>query len=197
MPVFSRRINAKVDKAARNKRVHSLVTRKAGLAVEGAKELLAADIDNDPSSQKIENDPETIGFFGFEPDDQPVDELKNVIDNKISLNRRPRTEKSGKGVAYKYKIKYPSANEIYAENALNLPWISQTWVEKLQRGIGNMEQFLFFPAKGRSDFGIQGKPSKSGKSASNKVETPDPDYLNRIRKNFSDDLTQAGLKTKR
>jgi len=197
MPVFTRRINEKIDRAARSKRVQSLVTSKADQAVETAKRLLADDIDNDPSSRKIDSDPETIGFFGFEPDDQPIEDLKYVIDERIDLNRRPKKENSGKGVAYKYSIKYPSEGEIYSEGSLNLPWISQTWVEKLQRGIGNMEQFLFFPAKGRSEFGIQGKPAKSGSSLNSKVETPDPDYLNRIRKNFSEDLTKAGLKTKR
>ena len=188
MPVFKRRVDAKIAQAAKGRRVQTIVTKEAQRKVELAKASLMSDIDNDPSSIMIETDPEVIGYFGFDTDDQPVDNLKFVIENRIGLNPRPKREKSSDGISYKYNIKYPSRREVYSEGALNLPWISQTWVQKLEEGIGNIEQFLFFAGRGRSEFGIQGRPSKKGKKLNDRAEPRDAGYLDRIRNDFAKNL---------
>ena len=160
------------------------MNEEARMRVEEAKDRLARDIDQDPSSQKVEYDPKVIGLFGFESSYSPVDNLRASIDSKIDVTTRPKKEKSSNGVAYKYRIKYPQKNQIYGDNNLNVPWVSKSWVELLERGISNVEKFFFSPSQGRSEFGVQGK----GDSLKPVSDPTDPDYLDRIRGGFAENL---------
>jgi hypothetical protein len=188
MPVFTERINAKVQKAANGRRAGEIVDRKANQSIERAKDMLDADVDADPVSRKIEGDPKTIGYFGFEEGELPVEQLKVILDERIKLNQRPRKIGSNQfAVKREYKIKFPSSREIYSESALNLPWISKTWVEGVEQGLSGVERFAFKPGKGRSEFGIQLK----GAVKNQITPLQDSDYIARLAKKFSENLKKA------
>lgn len=190
MPVFTKRINAKIKNAANGQRAGEIVDRKANQSIERAKDLFDGDVDTDPVSRKIEGDPKTIGYFGFKPDDLPVEQLKVVLDERIKLNDRPRKIGSNQfAVKREYKIKFPTSREIYGESALNLPWISKTWVEGVEQGLSGVERFAFKPGKGRSEFGIQLKGNVPNQIA----PLQDGDYIARLAKKFSENLRKAGL----
>jgi len=189
MPVFKRRIDAKIQKAMRGPKTERVLTRKADEVVRRAKDMLDDDIDLDMVSQKIEGDPKTIGYFGFDSGDLPVEELKRVVDARIDLNRRPKKKVKNKKAEYTYNIKFPSSRDIYSESVLNLPWISKTWVEGVEKGLSDVERFAFKPGAGRSEFGVQLR----GKVKDPISPLKDDGYIGRIRNYFSENLKRTGL----
>ena len=190
MPIFKRRIDAKIQKGLAGQKAKNFMRRKAERRVNSAKEKLDQDIDSDFVSKRIEGDPETIGYFGFEAGDLPVEELKRVMDNRIGMgsNSSVRTRKtaSARQATYTFQVKFPSSKDIYSEFILNLPWISKTWVEAVERGLGNLEKrFVFRPGKGRSQFGVQLK----GYVQNPITPLKDEGYIERIRRYFSENLS--------
>jgi len=189
MPVFKRRIDAKIQKAMRSPRTEANITKKADLAVKRAKKMLFDDIDMDPVSIKINSDPETKGLYGFEPTETPVENLKGVINRRTELNRKPRKRVKNKKAEYTYNIKFPAARDIYSEPVLTLPWISKTWVEYVEKGISGVERFVFKRGKGRSEFGVQYR----GNINNTVSPLQDNNYIKRIRGYFSENLRRTGL----
>jgi len=190
MAIFKRRIDAKIQKSLTGQKAKNFMRRKAERQVNIAKSMLDADIDADPVSRKIEGDPKTIGYFGFEGGELPVENLKRVMDSRIGItsNSTVRTRKtaSARQATYEFKIKFPNSKDIYSESILSLPWISKTWVEGVERGLGGVEKFAFRPGKGRSEFGLQLK----GNVQDQITPLMDEGYIQRIRKYFSENLTR-------
>ena len=110
MPIFQRRIDAKVQKSLTGQKAKNFMMRKAKNKLSIAKSMLDDDIDSDPVSQKIEGDPKTIGYFGFEEGELPVENLKRAMSNRIGMTSkstvRTRTGKSSRGATYKFKVKF-------------------------------------------------------------------------------------------
>lgn len=188
MPVFTQRINKKLTKVMNSKTVDRAVLRKANSEVRRAKVMLDSDIDADPVSRAIDSDPQTIGYFGFEEGDLPVEALKISLDEKISVDQRVGRIGSNQFQAKrKVKVKFPSSREIYSDPVLKLPWISKSWVEGVEKGLSGVERFAFKPGKGRSEFGIQLK----GKVKDPISPLQDSDYIARIRKYFRENIRKA------
>ena len=190
MPIFQRRIDAKVQKSLTGQKAKNFMMRKAKNKLSIAKSMLDDDIDSDPVSQKIEGDPKTIGYFGFEEGELPVENLKRAMSNRIGMTSkstvRTRKGKSSRGATYKFKVKFPSSKDIYSEYILSLPWISKTWVEGVERGLSGVEKFAYKPGKGRSEFGFQLK----GNVKDPITPIQDDGYIARIRKYFSENLAK-------
>jgi hypothetical protein len=192
MPVFRRRIEDKIQNAVAGRKTKGKLSRVAEQLNKEAKFMLDEDIDNDPVSRKIDGDPKTIGYFGFEAGDMPVEKLKQVLWEEIKLNPNPKVRKEKGKNAFTFNIKFPQRREVFSKSVLNLPWISKTWVEGVEEGLSGVERFAFMPSRGRSEFGLQLK----GEVPNKITPLQDRDYINRIRKNFSENLSKAGLKTK-
>ena len=183
MAIFKTRIDQKITKALSGKRARERATRKVTQNFNRAKEQFISDVDSDSASMKVESDPKTIGYFGFNPDEDPVGNLQNSFEEKITLNKRAVRKKMGKVVSFKFNIKYPNRTEIYSDPDLSLPWTSKTWVQALQEGLGGIERFIFKPGAGRSEFGYQAK-----NNINSEKEPRDSSYLDRLRNAFAERL---------
>jgi hypothetical protein len=183
MAIFKAQINRKITKAMDGRKARSSAIKKMSTEFRRAKKQFIADIDSDPSSAMVESDDETRGYFGFNPSENPVQNLKQSFNENIELNTRPTTKRYKDSAVYKFNIKYPSKGEIYNDGGLSLPWTSKTWVQALQEGLGNIERFLFKPGAGRSKLGYQTK-----RSINREPEIRDSSYLERLRGLFAEKL---------
>lgn len=183
MPIFKARIDKKITKAMTGRKARDRAIKKVTRDFNEAKQSFISDVDSDFASIKVESDPKTIGYFGFDADESPVENLKDTLEEKITLNKRPERKKIGKISSFKFNIKYPSKVEVYNSPNLSLSWTSKSWVQALQEGLGNIERFIFKPGAGRSEFGYQ---SKGG--VNNQKENNDASYLDRLRRAFAERL---------
>ncbi len=192
MPVFRRRITDRINKTLQGKPETRLFNLAAG-RVDATRTQMKEEISGDEFVDQVQNDDFIRGYLGFYPDESPADALEYSIISKINIKRRGRLIKRGEGnVTYRYDIQYPSRSDIYGDHILRLPWISKTWVEAVERGLGNLENFLFQYEAGRSELGVQIK----GSLMNERVVT-DPNLLNRLKNIFSEKLREGGLRTKR
>lgn len=183
MAIFKAKIDQKITKALSGKKARERATKRVTQDFNRAKEQFISDVSDDKSSRQVESDPRTIGYFGFNTDEDPVGNLQNSFEEKINLNKRGVRKKMGKIVSFKFNIKYPNRTEIYSDPDLSLPWTPKTWVQALQEGLGSIEKFIFKPGAGRSEFGYQ---AKNNINAGN--EPRDSSYLDRLRNAFAERL---------
>jgi hypothetical protein len=183
MAIFKARIDQKITKALTSKKARERATRRVTRDFNRAKQQFISDVSSDKSSVQVESDPKTIGYFGFNTDEDPVGNLQNSFEEKITLNTRGVRKTAGKIASFKFNIKYPTRTEIYSDPDLSLPWTSKTWVQALQEGLGSIERFIFKPGAGRSEFGYQAKNSINTGS-----EPRDSSYLDRLRNAFAERL---------
>ena len=183
MAIFKAQINRKITKAMTGRKARASAIKKMSNDFNRAKNQFLREVPSDPSSVGVATDKETRAYFGLRPSEDPVGNLVDVLNEKVQLDKRPVTKRSANTASYKFTVKYPSKPEIYSESFLSLPWTAKTWVQALQEGLGNIENFLFKPGAGRSKGGIQVK-SPIG----NYEEERDPSYLERLRSIFSTKL---------
>ena len=187
MAIFRRRITQKINNAIQNKEPQ--VRRNANTRLNFAKNALMEIIDRDPISNRVLTSEFTRGYLGVTQGSNQVEPLKKVILNNTSISSRgTRRFADERRNSFIYNIKYPNKNQIYSDSSLFLPWGNKTWVEAMEIGIGNIENFLFIRGKGTSRLGIQAKNKVRGGG-----EIVDSEYLNRIRMGFSNSLSSAGL----
>ena len=189
MAVFKRRINQKITKALGSRRVETALYAKASSKFELAKNEFSSDIQQDQTVNMVDSNPFTRGYLGLYPDASPASELEFAILEKIQIRRRgDLISRDSKSATYRYNIIYPQRNQTYNDGILMLPWISKTWVEAIEQGIGNLERFLFRDQLGRSESGVQIKGSLN-----NGGEFTDFQLLDRLRNKFSARLRKRGL----
>lgn len=188
MAIFKRRITQKINKALAG-RPETTLFRRASEVVNSSIDDLAEEIVFDESVARVEGE-YMRGYLGLYPDSSPSDELVHAIISKIYIKRRGDLIRRSKNeVTYRYNISYPPKSKIYNEKILMLPWISKTWVEAIERGLGNMENFLFKYDSGRSELGVQ----INGIVPSAEGEFVDEHLLNRLKGKFSQIMRYKGF----
>lgn len=193
MAIFKRRITQKINKALAG-RPETALFRRASEAVNSSVGDFAQEIPSDPAVIKAESE-YMRGYLGLYPDASPSEEITYAIVSKIKIRRRGNLIRGGDNeVTYRYSIVYPQRSQTYNDQILMLPWISKTWVEAIEKGLGNMENFLFRYDQGRSELGIQ---TKNSIPSSLSGESKDEEFLDRLRQRFSQIMRSKGLTAKR
>jgi len=181
------------------KEIDSVVASK----FEGAKEKMINDFESHPITQEIKSGPDgsnqsnTLGgvgnlfsYIGFTDGSQPTDEVKSILENEVKISKGELVLQNNK-LKIKYKINYPSENEISQKTPL--PWENgKSWVTGMERGISGFGNYIYKVfLKGRSKMGIQSKNSIRGSSFRTRM------YWTEIVKNFLDNVNSIKLKWKR
>mgnify|MGYP001251704165 CR=1 FL=1 len=89
-----------------------------------------------------------FGFLGFEKGTQPVEVLRDTLENSFNLSsKKGRVVKVNRNTfKVEFDIMVPSKLDIYSVTPL--PWTTKSWVKGVERGITNYSQTVFQPRKG-------------------------------------------------
>ena len=84
-----------------------------------------------------------FGFLGFEKGAQPVEILRQTLENSFNLSsRKGRVVKvNQKTFKVEFDIMVPSKLDIYSVTPLS--WTTKSWVKGVERGITNYSQTIF------------------------------------------------------
>ena len=84
-----------------------------------------------------------FGFLGFEKGSQPVEILRQTLENSFNLSgRKGRVIKvNQKTFKVEFDIMVPSKLDIYSVTPLS--WTTKSWVKGVERGITNYSQTVF------------------------------------------------------
>ncbi len=120
-----------------------------------------------------------FAFIGFDDGDDPIAPILTIFENiKITQD----TEYIQKGVGRKYKIDFPTAQEIF--DVTPMPWaIGRSWAQGIEVGISGLGYLLRKKAKG-SRSGVAIQSSKQVRSAKFKNTKYISALINKYKKRF-------------
>ena len=99
-----------------------------------------------------------FGFLGFREGEQPVEIVRDTLDDHIKIRNPKGTLKkiSDTSFVWEFDINIPSATEIY--NITPLAWSSKSWVKAVERGLTNYTKTIFKESQdSRSGVALQAK----------------------------------------
>ena len=99
-----------------------------------------------------------FGFLGFHQGDQPVQIIRNILEDHIKVrNTKGKLKKvSDTSFMWEFDIDIPSKTEIYAVTPMT--WSSKSWVKGVERGITNYTKTIFRDSdRSRSGIALQSK----------------------------------------
>ena len=99
-----------------------------------------------------------FGFLGFHQGDQPVQIIRNILEDHIKVrNTKGKLKKvSDTSFIWEFDIDIPSKTEIYAVTPMT--WSSKSWVKGVERGITNYTKTIFRDSdRSRSGIALQSK----------------------------------------
>jgi len=99
-----------------------------------------------------------FGFLGFHQGDQPVQIIRNILEDHIKIrNTKGKLKKvSATSFIWEFDIDVPSKTEIYAVTPMT--WSSKSWVKGVERGITNYTKTVFRDSeRSRSGIALQSK----------------------------------------
>ena len=101
-----------------------------------------------------------FGFLGFEQGYQPVEVVREILENNIKIRSpKGKLKKVSKTTfSWEFGIDVPSKTEMYKATA-TLPWTTKSWVKGIEGGITNATH-TFFKKEGSGD--VRFRRSKSG-----------------------------------
>ena len=104
-----------------------------------------------------------FAFLGFPDGSDPAEDLRNLLDNYIRLQRNYKVQKSPRGIIYTHIAQAPSKDEIFA--ATPMSWTSRSWIKAIENGVGGYQLYLRgYRTVSRSSGGFLSKnsPVRSG-----------------------------------
>ena len=151
-----------------SKALQNLAYGAAKKKADKLKSDLIKELNNHPVTKEIEQGPtggssllggdgNLFGFLGFTPSQKPVKIIRDSFEKFISVDKKPELKKvSGTVFEWEFRVRYPSAAEIYAVTPLT--WSTQSWVKGVERGIGNFTHTVFIrSSRSRSGVALQAK----------------------------------------
>lgn len=129
---------------------------------DNAKQEFLSEFENHPVTQEIEGGPSAtnisntlngignlFSFIGFNKNDNPVQNLRNIIKNSFSFSNK----KISNGI--RFSVKYPSI-EVIKRNT-PMPWeAGNSWVNGIERGISGFSNYMYKRfIEGRSGTALQ------------------------------------------
>jgi len=128
------------------------------------------------------DDANLFSFIGFNQGDKPTEEVKQILEDEIILERKPQSRNTPTGVQFDFDVKIPTLKSI--EQKTPLPWeTGRSWVRGIERGISGLGYYLSGKFKqSRSGGGIQ-SDNKVRSGAFSTVK-----YLSEILNNLKEKL---------
>lgn len=96
-----------------------------------------------------------FSFIGFDQGSQPVTELRELLQNEITLDNSPDIQETRESINYQFSVDIPTAEDVRA--ATPMPsWTSGSWVDRIEKGISGLQYYIFGVFRNsRSGGGIQ------------------------------------------
>ncbi len=147
------------------------------------------EIKGGPDAQNISN---TLGgrgnlfsFIGFEAGSDPIDVVREALEQFIVMDEVAVIEDKGDKVLFKFPVKKVTLRNLY--DITPLPWESgRSWLQGIEKGISGLGYYIYWKVlpnpPSRSGTGIQGDNLLRGGSFS-----PRP-YISKIMANFNANL---------
>lgn len=166
--------------------------------VNSAQKKALKAFDNNPYTKEIEagrfarsrilNTGNLYSFLGFPYN--PIPTIRAILEKKTRVSKGRKINSKNR---YRFIITGPQIEDVYSATDNQLPWISgRSWVEMLDKGIGNYSNYLFSPGKtfpqSISGTAIQTKTTQRGDSQS--VQSS---YIKQILENYKQDILKASL----
>ncbi len=175
-PRLSNNFYKEINKKVLNSRaMKQEATKIAQASFNQAKSSLINDFVNHPVSQEISNGPygpkskyldgisdgNLFSFIGFDAGDNPVEKVKEFLDEAIVMNKNPQL--SSTKSSYKFIIRYPTVKDNQISKAAPMPrGTSLNWLYAIENGISGINSYLFDRKRSFST-------SKSGPAIQTKV----------------------------
>jgi hypothetical protein len=194
-------LNREVKKLLFSKDVQNLAYQRAEKEFQKIKGQTLKEFDQHPVTVELEMgvegknvsktlpgtkpDSNLFTFIGFDQDSKPTQEVRQILEEEILLNRIPKTKTIETGVQFEFSVSVPTLKSI--EQKTPLPWeTGRSWVRGIERGISGLGYYLSgkfkSPEPSRSGGGIQSDDKvRSGSFSTVK-------YLSTILKNLKDKL---------
>lgn len=196
-------LNREVKKLLFSKDIQNLAYQRAEKEFQRLKNQTIKEFDQHPVTVELEMgaegknvsktlpgtnpDSNLFTFIGFDQEAQPTQQVRQVLEEEILLERTPKTRTTETGVQFEFPVSVPTLKSI--EQKTPLPWeTGRSWVRGIERGISGLGYYLSgkfkSPEPSRSGGGIQ---------ADNKVRSGSfstVKYLSEILKNLKDKLKQ-------
>lgn len=177
-------LNERIFRLAVQRSVEPILARDARALMrhdfETKKEQVLKEFDQHPVTQELEGGetafsriPElaTAGgnlfsFLGFNRGEQPAEELRDYLDDNITLTPAGRGKTVGKKIVYTGKISFPTIDEIDAAMQTRAPleWVTRPFTNLISKGAPGLPNYLFrenprfgSPEPSRSSTAIQTK----------------------------------------
>lgn len=176
---------------APNKKMEQAATAAAIKQLDDAKDQMLEEFDNHPVTKEIEAGVEssnisgTLGgygnlfsFIGFDRGSNPIQFLRNLIINTISLPKKPFAKRRG---VYFFRVKVPTMKTLETETPLPYEK-SRSWIRGIERGISGIGYFIF--RKRNNSYSRSGGGIQTEKKARGGVRFGNMPYLSRILENF-------------
>lgn len=131
------------------------------------------------------DDANLFSFIGFDQGAKPTEEVRQILEEEIVLDRKPQSKTLPTGVQFNFDVKIPNLKSI--EQKTPLPWeTGRSWVRGIERGISGLGYYLSgrfrSPEPSRSGGGIQ-SDNKARPGAFSTVK-----YLSQILNNIKEKL---------
>lgn len=130
---------------------------------EKSKHRMMSDFNKHPVTREIEGGPlagntsnllggygNLFSFIGFYSNEQPIEELRDYLDNSITLTQTVR-----RGNNWYFRVGVPTREGL--EAVTPMPWEpGNSWADGIEHGISNLSHYLYVHwDKSRSEEGVQ------------------------------------------
>lgn len=123
------------------------------------------EISSGPTSSNVSNTLGGVGnlfsFIGFNKTDNPIQEIRNYINNNFRIGK-PKISSVGGKIRLDFQINYPSLQDL--KKISPMPWESgRSWVSSIERGISGFSNYVYKKfIEGRSGEALQTKNKVRG-----------------------------------
>lgn len=160
---------------SRSKKLDKIALQEALVIFREKKDELIDNLNNHEISQELKGAASSDGsdflegrsgnlraFIGFEPSDNPVEDLINILQSSIRLSYFPNAIEKRNEILYKFPLFLPTLNEIYEQTPYPDHHTGGSWVRGVHQGMSSLNYYLFstsknFKGKSRSGSAIQSK----------------------------------------
>lgn len=185
-PIFAREVRA-LAKA-------DFVDKKAKLLEEFDNHKVTQELEGGPTAfssipELVESGGNLFAFLGFLKGKRPTTDLREYLDNNITLVPPKRTSVTSTKVIYKGAVKFPTIEEVNKAMAAKapLPWTERSFTQMIQKGIPGLPSFIFrenppfqSPKPSQSSTGLQAKNADGGNKTIRSGSFKGVSYINEL-----------------
>ncbi len=192
-------LREKINKAFDKKAYPIIKARIEDQVADAKQEMIEAFVDH-PVSRELEAGPDAqsslflgkgnlFAFFGFNRGDDPVGEVKGILEKNTKIKNITRKNNSDGKYTVEARVTVPTYEELKEQTPLS--WTTRSWLESVERGLLGLNNFIFGKFKaGRSKTGLEAKHAVRSEDFSG----VGLNYMSTILRNFKDAI--RGTQTK-